>query len=183
MFISIHELELHQIQFSEDFRLETIDFGPDLRQETALHSQGRAELIEEHHGAKGGIEDIRLVGNFSTRMEMRCARCLEPVSRDIRGNFDLLYRPQGSDAGVEDRSIQGGEAEIGYYRGEGLQLEDALREQVLLALPYKTVCRDECRGLCPRCGSNLNNESCTCPESPTDMRWEALKDLRDKLKQ
>ncbi len=183
MFISVHELELHEIQFSEEFRPELIDFGPDVRQQTPLRTAGHAELIAEHHGPKGDIEDIRLIGDFSTRLELRCARCLEPVVRDVANSFDLLYRPLGSDAGVAERAIGGGEAEISYYQGEGLLLEDAVREQVLLSVPLKTVCREECKGLCPHCGRNLNFESCNCAEATEDPRWSALKDLRDKLKQ
>ena len=95
--------------------------------------------------------------------------------------FDLLYRPQGTDAGKEEMSVTAAEAEIGYYRGEGLLLEDVLREQVLLALPLKAICRDDCRGLCPHCGRNLNHEQCTCAEPIEDPRWSALKDLREKL--
>jgi uncharacterized protein len=183
MFISIHELELHEIQFSEQIKPDVIDFGSDVRQKTPLTTAGRAALISEHQGRNQKIEDIRLVGDFSTRLEVRCARCLEPVLQDVKNSFDLIYRPLGSDAGVHERSIGGGDAEIGYYEGEGLQLEDALREQVLLALPIKTICREDCKGLCPHCGSNLNNETCSCATSVEDPRWTALKDLRDKLNQ
>ena len=60
-------------------------------------------------------------------------------------SFDLLYRPLGTDSGREELSVTDAEAEIGYYQGEGLLLEDALREQVLLALPLKTICREDCK--------------------------------------
>jgi len=184
MFISIRELELHEIQFSEQIKPDVIDFGSDVRQTTPLTTAGRAALITEHQGRKKNIEDIRLVGDFSTRLEMRCARCLEPVLHDVKNSFDLIYRPLGSDAGVNERSISGGgEAEIGYYQGEGLLLEDALREQVLLAMPLKTLCREDCKGLCPHCGRNLNVETCECTQAVEDARWSALKDLRDKLNQ
>jgi len=181
MLISIRELELHEVTFSQAFRPEAIDFGPDLRQHTPLQTQGRAELVEERRGRGQALEDIRMVGDFSTQLELRCARCLEPVLRDVAGDFDLIYRPLGADAGMEERSIRGAEADIGYYRGEGLLLEDVLREQVLLAVPLKAVCKEACKGLCPRCGRNLNFEACTCQPVP-DQRWGALHGLRDKLK-
>jgi uncharacterized protein len=95
--------------------------------------------------------------------------------------FELLYRPQGTDAGKEELSITATEAEVGYYRGEGILLEDALREQVLLAVPIKVVCRDECKGLCPACGRNQNIEPCSCAPPLGDPRWSALKDIREKL--
>ena len=60
---------------------------------------------------------------------------------------------------------------------------DLLREQILLAVPLKVVCRDHCRGLCPHCGKNLNIEQCSCSEPLEDPRWEALKEIRKKLEQ
>jgi uncharacterized protein len=182
MLISIRELELHEVTFSQQFRPEVIDFGPDLRQHTALATHGRAELVEEHRGRGHALEDIRVVGDFSTQLELHCARCLEPLVRGVAGHFDLIYRPQGADAGVEERSVSGAEADIAYYQGEGVVLEDVLREQVLLAVPLKAVCSETCKGLCPQCGKNLNFESCSCEATPHE-RWGALHGIRDKLKQ
>ncbi len=181
MFIEIHELELHPVDFEEEFDPGAIDFGPDLQQQTRLRSTGRAQLVEEHHGKHRKIKDIRLNGELATKVELACARCLEPVVHDVARSFDLLYRPQGADAGPEERSVAGAEAEIGYYQGEGLLLEDALREQVLLAVPLKALCRENCQGLCPHCGKNLNVEQCSCAEPLEDPRWAALKEIRDKL--
>ena len=181
MFISVQSLQQQKIGFAEEFRPGAIDLGAEIRQQTALKSSGRAELIEEHHGRKGIIQDIRVVGDFSTKLEVNCARCLDPVLRDLHRTFDLLYRPRGTDAGVKEIAIGEAETDIGYYEGEGLLLEDVLREQVLLAAPMKAVCREECKGLCPHCGRNLNLESCVCLESVVDPRWAALKEIKEKL--
>jgi len=183
MFISLQELELHKVEFNEEFRPDAIDLGADVRARTPIRSQGRAELIEERHGKHDVLLDIRLVGDFSTSLELNCARCLEVVVRDIAKPFDLLYRPQGADAGRDELTVTQAEADIGYYKGDGLLLEDVLREQVLLAVPIKVVCSDECKGLCPRCGRNLNHEDCTCAEPVPDPRWGALKDIKKVLEQ
>jgi uncharacterized protein len=181
MFINVQDLELRPFEFDEVFQPGTIDFGPDLRQKTPLATRGRAELVREHQGAKKSIDDIRMIGNFATRIEVSCARCLEPVLHQASRNFDLLYRPLGVDAGRDELSVTGAEAEIGYYTGDGLLLEDLLREQVLLAVPMKSVCREDCKGLCPNCGKNLNYESCSCVPQ-IDARWGSLKEIiRDKL--
>ncbi len=182
MYLSVQSLEDHDIEFREEFPPEAFDFGPDVRQRGNLRAQGRAQLIEEHHGHKQSLDDIHVAGDLATTLELLCARCLEPVVRDVSKSFDLLYRPQGSDAGHEELSVTQAEAEIGYYTGDGVLLEDVLREQVLLAMPLKTVCREECKGLCPRCGKNLNQGACACAEPAGDERWAALKDLKDKLK-
>ncbi|HZQ22110.1 MAG TPA: DUF177 domain-containing protein [Terriglobales bacterium] len=181
MFIEIEELELHPVDFREEFGPGVIDFGPDIQQKTALKSNGRAQLVEELEGRHKRIEDIRLQGDLSTSLELLCARCLEPVTHNLKRSFDLLYRPQGVDAGKEEISVTTAEAEVSYYKGDGLWLEDALREQVLLALPLKVICREDCKGLCPHCGKNLNAEQCSCAEPLEDPRWSALKKIREEL--
>ena len=183
MLIEIQELELHPVEFREEFSPGVIDLGRDFNQRSSLRSEGRADLVEEHHGKHKVIQDIRLKGKLDTSIEVACARCLEPVVHEVKRSFELLYRPLGCDAGHEELSVTDAEAEIGYYQGKGLLLEDTLREQVLLAVPLKTVCREECKGLCPQCGKNLNEGACSCAPSAGDPRWSALKEIRDKLEQ
>jgi uncharacterized protein len=181
MFLEIAELERHPIDFAEEFRPEVIDLGGEVSQRTLLKTSGRAELVEEHHGKHKIIKDIRLRGRLASKVELSCARCLEPVGQDVEREFELLYRPLGADAGRDELSVTDAEAEIGYYQGEGLLLEDVLREQVLLALPLKVTCREDCKGLCPHCGQNLNQQQCSCTTAVEDPRWSALKDIRDRL--
>jgi uncharacterized protein len=181
MLISLHELEQHRVDFQEEIGADVIDFGEDIHQVQPLRSSGHADLVEERQGRRERIQDIRVVGEFSTRLEMNCARCLEPILRDVAGDFDLLYRPRGADSGMKDRTVPHDEAEVSYYTGEGVLLEDVLREQALLAVPLKAVCREDCRGLCPHCGRNLNIEQCNCSEPLREPRWSALKEIKDKL--
>ncbi|HUC28021.1 MAG TPA: DUF177 domain-containing protein [Candidatus Acidoferrum sp.] len=181
MFLDIKDLELRPLDFEEEFQPNVIDFGDEVRQRTPLKTSGRAELVEEHHGKHQIIKDIRLRGRLSAGLELQCARCLDPVKQDVSRDFELLYRPLGADAGRDELSVTDAEAEIGYYQGEGILLEDVLREQVLLALPLKITCRDDCKGLCPHCGKNLNQEQCSCAAPVEDPRWAALKDIRSRL--
>ncbi len=181
MFLDIKELERHPLDFEEELQPDVIDLGDEVRQRTPLKTAGRAELVEEHHGKHKIIKDIRLRGQLSAGLEMQCARCLEPVPQEVARDFELLYRPLGADAGRDELSVTDAEAEIGYYQGEGILLEDVLREQVLLALPLKITCREDCKGLCPHCGKNLNQEQCSCAVAADDPRWAALNDIRSKL--
>ncbi|MBV9339465.1 MAG: DUF177 domain-containing protein [Acidobacteria bacterium] len=181
MLIEIRELEDHALEFEEQIAPGVIDFGREVRQTAHLASSGRAQLVQEHYGKHHVINDIRLSGRFSTKVELACARCLEPIAREVAKQFDLLYRPLGADAGREELSVTAVEAEVGYYEGSGLLLEDVLREQLLLALPLKAICREDCQGLCSHCGRNLNLEECTCREAVDDPRWSALKEIREKL--
>ncbi len=182
MFISIHELELRKLEFAESFAPGVIDLGADIVQRAKFAAQGRAELLEENHGGKQRIQDIRLVGDFSTRVELKCARCLDPVVKDLGEAYDLLYRPLGSIKTAGEVAISAADGEIGFYAGDGLLLEDVLKEQALLAMPLKALCSEDCKGLCPICGENLNTGGCNCAAKVTDPRWNALADIKQKLK-
>ncbi len=181
MFIKLKDLELRKLEFDETFLPGVIDLGEEIEQNAPLHTVGRVELIRENRGARQVVEDIRFVAKFSIGVKSPCARCLDPMEHAIAEDFDLIYRPQGVDAKGNEVSISQAETEIGYYQGDGLLLEDVLKEQVLLALPVKQVCRANCKGLCPHCGNNLNMESCECVGTMADPRWAALEDIRKKL--
>jgi uncharacterized protein len=181
MFFEIKDLELHPIDFAEKFAPGVIDFGPEYRQRTPIETTGKADLVEEHHGKHKVIQDIRIKGRLATSLDLSCARCLESVKQDVKREFDLLYRPQGADAGRDEMSVTEAEAEISYYEGKGISLEDVVREQVLLAVPLKVTCRENCRGLCPHCGKNLNEATCACDVSLEEPRWAALKEIRGRL--
>jgi uncharacterized protein len=181
MFFEIKDLELHPVEFKETFPAGSIDLGADYRQIAPVEASGRADLVEEHHGKHKIIQDIRVQGRLATLLESICARCLEPLTQVIEREFDLLYRPQGADAGRDEVSVTDAEAEISYYEGEGILLDDVVREQILLAVPLKLTCRDDCRGLCPHCGANRNLEQCSCAVTLEEPRWAALKEIRGKL--
>ena len=182
MFISIQDLQLHEIPFQEEFSAGALELGPEVRQAAPVKISGRAALVEEHEGAEC-IPDIRVVGRLVARLEMHCARCLEVVIKDVSSSFDLLYRPQGAEIRPDEASISEAETEIGFYQGNGLLLEDVAKEQLLLSAPLRVVCREECKGLCPKCGRNRNLEPCACSERSSDPRWSALEEIKNKLKQ
>jgi uncharacterized protein len=182
MHITVPDLEREPVEFDLALAPGAIDYGLDLTQVGPLAVEGRADLIEESRGPKEIVRDIRLRGKYEGQFEMPCARCLEPVEHALKGQFDLLFRPLGADQRSSDHAITTSETEIGYYQEDSLVLEDVLREQVLLSLPARTLCRQDCKGLCPHCGRDLNSESCTCDAAPSDPRWSALSDLRSRIK-
>jgi uncharacterized protein len=154
-----------------------IDYTPDVRQVGPLQLTGRAELLVEHRGPREFVQDIRLRAHFAGSFELLCARCLEPVPTPLEGDFDLIYRPASVESEPGERAITEDETEIGYYEKSGLLLEDAVREQVLLNLPGRALCQEQCKGLCPQCGANRNLTACSCGEAPADPRWNALAGL------
>ena len=180
MFIRIQDLQKQEITLDEQLRPGTLDLGPDVQQIAPVKVKGRAELIEEHEGDTR-ISDIRLRGDYTTRVAMQCARCIEPIERNLSGSFDLIYRPLGATTHPPESSISEAESEIGFYQGDGLQLEQAMVEQVLLAVPIRELCRADCKGICPRCGQNLNDATCQCTPEKEDSRWAGLRNIREQL--
>jgi uncharacterized protein len=177
----IVELEREPIAFDLALPAGAIDYGEEATQEGALTTSGLAEVLHEHRGPKDVVADIRLRGGFQGTFTVPCARCVEPVSIPLGADFDLIFRPIGVDSTAGERSISAQETEIGYYLKDSLLLEDVLREQVLLALPVRTLCKPDCKGLCPRCGENRNSRSCSCDAGPQDPRWQALAGLRSRM--
>lgn len=180
MFISVQALQKQEVTFDERFTPRTLDLGPEITQQGSFEVHGRADLVEEHEERKV-IKDIRLRGEYAGHVRVQCARCLEPVERELKAEFDLLYRPLGVTPRPPDAAITRDETEIGFYQGDGVLLEQAVAEQVILAVPVRQLCNVECKGLCPSCGKNLNLEHCDCAKQSNDPRWAALGSLRDKL--
>ena len=172
MFLSVKELELRKIRFDETFQPGQIDFsGENLEQASPLHVAGSAELLPHSEG------ELRIQGRYTVEMTAQCDRCLGGARFPLDCGFDLFYRPASVIAREEEVEIDEGEAEIGFYENHGIELEEILREQVLLALPMQRVCSDVCKGICPVCGRNRNDSACDCRLESSDDRWGALRKL------
>ena len=180
MLIQTVDLQDEPLAFDVVLPPQGIEYAPDVRQAGPLGVKGQADLIVEHRGPKEFVEDIRLRAGYDGDFELLCARCLEPVPQHLSGEFDLIFRPESADVEAGERAITEEETEIGYYGKSGLLLEDVVREQVLLALPSRTLCQQSCKGLCQSCGHNLNSGDCGC-EVVADLRWNALAGLAGKL--
>ena len=182
MEFKVSELEREPIDFDLQVVPGAVDLGEEAEQQGPLATSGHVEVLHEHRGPRDIVADIRLRGSFAGKFQVPCARCVEPVEIPLGADFDLIFRPAGADSEAPERSITAPETEIGYYQKDSLSLEDVLREQVILSLPVRTLCKPDCKGLCPRCGENRNIQTCTCDEGPQDPRWEALAGLRGRTK-
>ena len=174
MRITPAELIHEALQLDLSFAAGAITYAPDVSQAGPLQVIGIAERIEEHRGPRDIVDDIRLRARFQGSFELLCARCLDPIAHHADQRFDLIFKPAGVDAEQGERAISEAETEIGYYEESGLLLEDVVREQVLLSLPDRSLCGEDCKGLCPRCGENLNQAECHCKPETADPRWSAL---------
>jgi uncharacterized protein len=171
MYFYVHDLELRPALFDVEYPPGKIEFlDPKLRQTGDLKAAGKVELVT------GALGEIRVKGHVTVRMEADCDRCLESARFSIDSDFELYYRPVAEGYG-EEVALDESEAEMGFYEGDGIALEDVLREYVLLALPMQRVCSEFCKGICPVCGQNRNQKECGCHAEAVDDRWEALKNI------
>lgn len=121
---------------------------------------------------------FRLEGTVRTELELPCSRCLEPFRMPVDAAFDLRYHPASEMTAGEEREVDDDDLETSYYRDDQIDVNELLREQFYLALPMKPLCREDCKGLCPHCGTNLNTGACDCTSGWEDPRLAALNALK-----
>jgi uncharacterized protein len=159
-----------ELNLGEDWfaRWQTED--PDL--EFAGPGRLSVRIHLERHG-----HDVLVRGNFEGVLQLRCSRCLTAFSLPVEADFDLLLAP-APDRVTEDEELSKSDLDRDFYTGETVHLENILREQVLLALPLKPLCAEACQGLCPRCGADLNQETCQCPAEKSTSPLAILKNIK-----
>jgi uncharacterized protein len=121
-------------------------------------------------------EEIYFEGRYSTVLEGTCGRCLESFTLANAAPFEfVLTRAQPTEAAQE---LHTDDLALSFYSGDEIDVAPLIGEQLLLALPTRAVCREECRGLCPSCGANLNNDPCACKPAAPDPRLAVLAKAR-----
>jgi len=125
-------------------------------------------------------ERFRVEGTVRTELELPCSRCLEPFTLPVDQAFDLRYQPHAQNTGEGEREIEEDDLTTAFYENDEIDLGQLMREQFYLALPMKPLCADDCKGLCPLCGKNLNRETCACNRTWDDPRMAALRELRHR---
>ncbi|MCR4430132.1 MAG: DUF177 domain-containing protein [Tepidanaerobacteraceae bacterium] len=110
-------------------------------------------------------------GLIRTAVEYPCFRCL----KNTKVNFNLIFSIKFSDIPAISR-----EDEVVAFSGEEIELRPYILEEILLNWPSQILCRPDCRGICPRCGADLNNVNCSCEDEDTDPRLAALKNFLKK---
>jgi len=124
------------------------------------------------------IETFTVDGRVQGVIRGECCRCLTPVELSLEAPLRLLFqRKQASDEELE-AVAEDEEVEILDPGAQDLDLVDRLRNAVLIELPVRAYCKEDCKGLCPRCGHDLNKGPCSCSEEAMDPRWEALRQIK-----
>jgi uncharacterized protein len=126
-------------------------------------------------------EKVFITGRISAHIKMNCARCLQPHEERIDDTFEATYLPQPDIQEKEEEiELEEIDLDVSYYTGNSIALYDVLREQLLLLIPLKPLCKPDCAGLCPSCGKDLNTGTCHCNRRSVDPRLAVLEQLLHK---
>jgi uncharacterized protein len=157
------------------------DEGLDLEFEEVL-SSGLLSLISPVRVAlrveKFGAE-LLAKGEVNTRVELQCGRCLKSFPQDMELAINVVYHPAEELKDEERHEIRDDELDTGFYQEDELDVDDLVMEQILLNVPMKPLCSEACRGICAKCGADLNLKACGCEPGGPDPRLEILKKLLD----
>ncbi len=117
-------------------------------------------------------------GKIEAEMSVDCTRCLDPVHRKFEILFDDIFVDPADASGEIEVVLGADELDESIATDGKIDVVEVVREQILLSLPDQVFCSEDCKGLCPECGSNRNLIDCKCIEDEIDPRWSALKSLK-----
>ncbi|MDO4581876.1 MAG: DUF177 domain-containing protein [Bacillota bacterium] len=122
--------------------------------------------------AENNGHTIAVSGEYGSCLELICARCLQPYRLPVKAPLNLFFAARA-------KLDADGEQDVYPYDGESAPLTPHILAEIYFDLPMQPLCREDCRGICPHCGVDLNQQSCSCAVQQIDSRWEKLRDLID----
>jgi uncharacterized protein len=139
---------------------------------------GLSGPLEVHLKVSKAADKFLVEGTLSGRVRVRCDRCLEAFDSELRSTLNVYLVRKPTTAGEEDVELLDEEMEVDFIRGETIDLTEIIREQIYLYVPMKCVCKSSCRGLCPKCGTNLNVAACLCDRQGGHSVFSKLEKLK-----
>ncbi len=137
---------------------------------------GPAKAAGELHVQRSG-RGLLISGTFDGEVQLACGRCLEPFRFEAQDTFQVYCEIATPGQPGEEHELADDELDVTYLEDGRVNTLHLLRENFLLSLPVQPLCHEDCRGLCPRCGVNLNQGACGCTETSGDPRLQALRKL------
>lgn len=125
---------------------------------------------------KMGLETV-VKGSVESCAQVDCDRCLRPIQIPVNSEFSLEYITDTDYESTQTAELTDELMSVGVFDGETIDVEEIAREQILLAVPTRALCKEDCKGFCEKCGADKNAGDCGCAEQEIDPRWSALKDL------
>jgi uncharacterized protein len=120
---------------------------------------------------------LKIQGDIQARVQVECDRCLKPVELPVKTDFKSEYITPEQYRDSHAAELTEEEMELSVFDGEVVDIDEIVREQLLLAVPSQVLCKEDCKGLCEKCGTNRNFADCNCEDTDIDPRWAELKKL------
>jgi uncharacterized protein len=168
LWIDLARADTEPLVFSERPNLPPQSGGEDVVSVGDVEIEGRVERAGRGYLLEGRVQGAA---------KLRCGRCLAEFDFQFGERVELHLLPSAALPQEEEKRLEMGDLEVRFYDEPRLDLAEVAAEQFALTLPMKPLCAETCRGLCPRCGANLNLGPCPCPETRDD-RWAPLLDWR-----
>ena len=121
--------------------------------------------------------EVFVNGHVETRAQVECDRCLQPVEIPVNTDFALEYITGSEYESAQAVELTEEEMSVSVFDGEAIDVDEIVKEQIVLAVPTRMLCREDCKGICPECGTDRNTGDCNCVTNDIDPRWAALKKL------
>ena len=121
--------------------------------------------------------EVFVNGHVETRAQVECDRCLQPIKTPVNTDFALEYMTGSEYESGGTAELTEAEMSVSVFDGKAIDVDEVVKEQILLAVPTRMLCREDCKGICPECGKDLNTGECQCVKEDIDPRWAALKNL------
>jgi len=153
------------VEFNENITLESVKTASPLHAVLNIRTIG---------------SEVVLNGMLEGEVELVCSRCLNAYTLRVRPQINVVYEPSEVINKEEHYKLKSDELDTGFYKNDTLDTDEVLVEQLLLSLPMKPLCSPECKGICPKCGADLNVLSCNCDVSEIDTRMKVLEQLLKK---
>lgn len=135
--------------------------------------------VEVSGTARRSSEIARVRGDLRGQVKIACSRCLQPVEVEFETPFDVDFVTlENYEKSSAEHEIGDADLSLSVYDGERIDIDEIVREQILLNLPTHQLCKETCAGLCEKCGANKNTDACPCETEELDPRWAALKQFK-----
>ena len=135
--------------------------------------------VEVNGKVKRAGNEVFVNGHVETRVQVECDRCLKSVELPVSADFALEYITGADYESSSAAALSEDEMSVSVFDGEAIDVDEIVKEQILLAVPARTLCREDCKGMCPECGTDLNSGECNCTPNEIDPRWAALKGFKN----
>lgn len=126
------------------------------------------------------FDHIRVQGSVGTTVSLSCSRCLGEYTAEVSSSFTIFYIKAVSTQPEDEVELDEQDLISATYSGDEIDFTDEVAEQILLEIPYKPLCSEECNGLCASCGTDLNNSDCSCSSTAVSMAFSSLQELKVK---